>query len=221
MTGLTFEASTHTYTLDGVVTPSVTGVLKPLIDFSGIPDYTLEAARARGTIVHEAIAYHNEGTLNHMAFLADFPEYAGYLDGWLAFTAQRRFVPRVCECRVASRRLHVAGTLDVLGELDGEAVLLDYATGDPRSVSKDYQTAAYLGLALEWAQEPDGDPRLRAFFAMHALVRRYAVALRKDGTFQLHPYTDPSDFRKFLALVEAYRIVTARRAELSRVEVSL
>ncbi len=146
--------------------------------------------------------------------MIDFSAYAGYLDGWLSFRSQRHFVPVVNECRIASRRHQIAGTLDCLGELDGEAVLLDYATGNPLDVSKDYQTAAYLGLALEWAQEPDGDPRLADFFARHTLVRRYGVALKKTGTFALHPYGDPADFRKFLTLVEAQRIVRARRGEL-------
>ncbi len=216
MTGLTFDAPSHVYTLDGIIVPSVTGILQAsgLIDFSGIPEAILDAARLRGTRVHEAVHFFNEDDLDVEAFRDDFPTYAGYLDGWLSFRQQRHFVPVVNECRIASRRHQLAGTLDCLGELDGEAVLLDYATGDPLDVSKDYQTAAYLGLALEWAQEPDGDPRLADFFARHPLVRRYAVALKKTGTFALHPFNDPADFRKFLTLVEARRIVTARRGQL-------
>jgi hypothetical protein len=108
----------------------------------------------------------------------------------------------------------VAGTLDCLGELDDEAVLLDYATGHPLDVSKDYQLAAYHLLMHDWAVEPEADPRLVAFLARHELVRRYGVALKKDGTFSLHPYGDPADFRKFLTLVEAQRIVRARRGQL-------
>lgn len=219
--GLTFDARGHVYTLDGAVVPSVTGILQAsgLIDFSGIPTGILDAAKERGTIVHEALALANEGDLDADQFAADFPDYVGYLDGWRAFCAQRRFTAIVSECRIASRSHQIAGTLDVLGELDGTAVLLDFATGDPRDVSKDYQTAAYLALALEWSNEPDADPRLDEFFRRHPLVRRYAVALTKDGKFALHPYSDPGDFRKFLALAEAQRIVRARRRELSRAEV--
>lgn len=215
MTGLTFDPGPHVYTLDGIVVPSVTGILQAsgLIDFTGIPESILEAARVRGSRVHEAVHFFNEDDLDVEAFRDDFPAYAGYLDGWLSFREQRHFVPVLNECRIASRRHQVAGTLDTLGELDGEAVLLDYATGDPLDVSKDYQTAAYLGLALEWAQEPDADPRLADFFARHELVRRYGVALKKTGTFALHPYGDPADCRKFLTLVEAQRIVRARRGE--------
>lgn len=216
---LTFDAATHTYTLDGVVVPSVTGILKAsgLIDFSGIPESILEAARIRGTVVHQAVHYVNEADLDQAQFVSDYPELVGYLEAWITFRRQRQFTPILNECRIASRRHQVAGTLDTLGELDGVAVLLDYATGNPADVSKDYQTAAYLGLALEWADELDGDPRLTDFFLRHDLVRRYAVALKKDGTFSLHLYSDPADFRKFLTLVEAQRIVRARRGELVEV----
>jgi hypothetical protein len=217
--GLTFDAATHTYTLDGTRVMSVTQVLKQsgLIDFSGIPESILEAARVRGTTVHQAIAYYNEGDLDLNQFECDFPDYVGYLSGWLTFCTQREFTPILSECRIASRRHQVAGTLDTLGELDGEPTLLDFATGHPADVSKDLQTSAYVALAYEWAEEPEADPRLAAFCARHEHVRRYAVALRKDGSFALHPYSNPSDYRNFLTLLEAQRIVRARRREHAEV----
>ena len=100
---LIFDDATHTYTLDGQVVPSVTGILKAsgLIDFTGIPESILEAARVRGTTVHEAIAYFNEGDLDIDQFDQDFPEYRGYLAGWLSFRHQRNFVAVLSECRVA------------------------------------------------------------------------------------------------------------------------
>jgi hypothetical protein len=216
---LTFDAASHVYTLDGQVVPSVTGILKAsgLIDFGGIPESILEAARVRGTTVHQAIQFVNEGDLDLLQFRADFPDYTGFLDGWLEFRAQRRFTPILTETRVASRLHQVAGTIDCLGELDGEAVLLDYATGDPTNTCKSFQTAAYAGLALEWAQTLDADPRLTAFFEKHAFVRRYAVALKKDGRFSLHRYDDPGDYRKFLVLVQAQRIVLAQRGQRAEV----
>jgi hypothetical protein len=202
--GLTFDALPHTYALDGVDVPSVTGVLKAcgLIDFSGIPRLILEAARLRGTTVHEAVHYYNEGDLNVAWFCDEFPGYAGYLQAWVAFRRQRRFVPILNEHRIASRRHQVAGTLDCLGVLDGEAVLLDYATGRPRDVAKHLQTAAYHALALEWASE---DAALAAFFARYPVVRRCAIALRKDGSFRLEPYGNPADFRTFRTYLEDSR----------------
>lgn len=211
MNGFTFEPVAHRYHLDGVRVPSVTGVLQRsgLIDFSHMPPAVLHEAQVRGTIVHSAVRYFNEGDLAGDAFREDFPMYVGYLDGWQSFCAQRRYTPVLNEHIVASRRYQLAGTVDSIGVLDGEAVLLDFATGRPQDAAKDLQTAAYLALAREWAAE--GDALLADYFRAHAVVRRYAVALRRDGTFRVEPYADPSHFRQFMTLLQAQQIVDARR----------
>jgi hypothetical protein len=212
MTTLSFDHDAHRYTLDGAVLPSVTGILKAagLIDFSGIPAAILEAARLRGSIVHQAIHYLNERDLDLDQFREDFPGYMGYLEAWISFCDQRRFTPVLNELRIASPSLRVAGTLDCLGLLDDGAVLLDFATGRPDDVAKDLQTAAYHGLALDWSEH---DPALAEFFRAHPIVKRYAVALEKTGRFQLHPYDNPRDFRQFRTLVDAQAIVAARRGD--------
>jgi hypothetical protein len=210
--GLTFDPDPHVYTLDGDRVPSVTGILKAagLIDFSHVPLSILEAAQHRGRTVHAAIHYYNENDLDIDQFGRDFPTYAGYLEAWLAFTDQRHFRAVLNERRLASRKHQVAGTADCFGYLDGVPVLLDFATGRPQDVAKDLQTAAYHALAFEWATEDDLE--LSNFLARaRGVVRRYGVALRKDGTFALEPYAAPSDYREFFALVESQRIVARRR----------
>ena len=212
---LTFFAPDHTYELDDVRVPSVTGVLQRagLIDFSHVPPSILAAALDRGTKVHAAIHFWNERDLDVADFDRQFPECAPYLHGWINFTEQRRFVPVINERRIASRRHQVAGTLDCLGTLDGTAVLLDFKTGRPDDVAADLQTAAYHALAVEWAEE---DADLARFFAAHPVVRRFAVQLRKDATFRIEAYADPRDFRDFLTLVAAQQIVARRgRSEVA------
>jgi PD-(D/E)XK nuclease superfamily len=208
--GLEFIADTHTYLLDGQKVQSVTGILKAsgLIDFSKIPPFILEKARDRGSIVHAAIHAALDRDLDRASFDRDFPEYVPYLDAWSAFCEQRRFVPVLTEHRLASRRLRVAGTLDSLGLLDGSPVLLDWKSGRAEDCAADLQLAGYHGLALEWASE---DAALAAFFHDHPVVKRYAVQLRKDGTFRVEAYTDVADFRKFKVLVEAQQIIAAHR----------
>jgi len=210
---LDFDPATHTYALDGVpVGRSVTGVLHRggLIDFSHVPTTVLDRARVRGTVVHQALHYLNEGDLDLAGFAADYPLYVGYLEAWQFFLTARDFRPVLCEHRVASPAYDVAGTIDCLGVLDGRAVLVDFATGDPDDAAKDLQTAAYLALALEWRSE---DPALDHFFCHFGeAVARHAVALRADGTFSVETYTDNvRDRREFFALVEAQRIVDRRR----------
>jgi hypothetical protein len=42
-------------------------------------------------------------------------------------------------------------------------------------------------------------------------IRRYAVQLRKDGTYRVTPYTDPRDYAEFLALLRAQEILAKHR----------
>jgi hypothetical protein len=206
---LTFAPATHTYTLDGTIVPSVTQILRAsgLVDFSSVPPTILEAARRRGTAVHQAIHYYNENDLDVHAFCASYPDYAGYLEAWLAFVAERKFVAHFNEYRVASHRHELAGTIDCLGVLEHQGALIDFATGRPEDAAKDLQTAAYHALAHETAEH---DPALGDFLSRY-VIRRYAVALKRDGRFTVEAYTDPADWRRFQTLREAQRIIEARR----------
>lgn len=209
---LTFDQDAHVYTLDGLVVPSVTSVLRAsgLVSFDHIPPSILSAALERGRVVHQALHFLNEHDLDVGHFVGEFPQYAGYLQAWIAFTEQQRFVARLCERRLVSRRHQVAGTLDVLGEMDGHGVLVDFKTGNPTDVAADLQTAAYLGFALEWAAE---DADLRAYFDAHKVVKRLSVQLKKDGAFSVTWYRNPSDFSEFIALTTARRIVERRKGD--------
>ena len=218
MRRLDFDAASHTYFVDGVpVGRSVTGVLKRagLIDFSGIPAGVLERARTRGTVVHQALHYLNEGDLDLKGFSTDYPDYLGYVEAWQFFLAARDFRPVLCEHRVASAAHDVAGTIDCLGVLEGRGVLIDFATGDPAHAAKDLQTAAYVALA--WESRPHDGAIDRYLGEFGPFIRRYAVALRADGTFSIEEYKHPGDAAEFFALVAAQRILDRRRPR--RVEV--
>lgn len=204
---LIFDAKAHTYTLDGVVLPSVTQVLRAsgLIDFSGIPAAVLASAQSRGTKVHSAVHYYNENDLDVGEFVGTFPDYAGFLQSWIALAETGRLKPYRCEYRVVSRKHRYAGTIDWIGEFDGKGAILDFATGDPEDVAKHLQTAGYECAAREQALE---DLNLAAFFKIHPSIGRYSVRLKKDGGLPTpHPYRDPRDLSKFLALVTARHIV--------------
>jgi hypothetical protein len=54
-TDLVFDEVLHRYTLDGVVIPSVTQIMKPLYDFSHVNQDVLRRAGDFGTAVHKTI----------------------------------------------------------------------------------------------------------------------------------------------------------------------
>jgi hypothetical protein len=205
---LTFDDATHTYTLDGTVLPSVTQVIHAsgLIDFGQIPAAVLEHARERGRRVHQAIHYYNEGDLDP-ASLDD--EVRPRLQAWQAFLAQRNFQILAAEKRVYSRRHRYAGTLDVIGTLDGKFTLVDFKCGSPEEVAADLQTGAYVGAVCEMSGL--GSEAWIDAIDVTKPIRRFAIQLKRDGTFKLDPYVNPTDFRQFTTLMDARRIVEARR----------
>lgn len=213
MNALAFEPIGHTYTLDGAPARSVTGLLRKvgLINFDRIPPSILEAARDRGTKVHQAIHYFNEHDLDVDDFSRAFPGYAGYLQSWIRLVETGRLVTVLCEHRIACRSPRYAGTLDWLGLLDNQAAVLDFATGRPEDAAKHLQTAGYVMAAKTWAQNPD-ETVLRTFLNQHAYIARYSVRLDKGGGLpMLTPYTDPRDFTKFILIAETVQVVDNER----------
>jgi hypothetical protein len=210
---LTFDAAQHAYTLVGTPVRSVTQILHRvgLVNFDDVPPSILEAARARGTAVHQAIHYFNEHDLDVLDFAETFPAYAGYVQSWIRLMDSGRLRTVLCEHRVASLRPRYAGTLDWIGTLDGEAALIDFATGHPEDVCKHLQTAAYVLAATTWADCAD-ESALRAFIRAHPFIVRYAARLdRRGGLPQLTPYRDPRDLSAFLLLAQAVNLVDAER----------
>ena len=112
-------------------------------------------------------------------------------------------MPLLCEHRIASRRHRVAGTIDLLCEIEGDGWLLDYASGDPVACCKQLQTAGYLGVAMEWAAE---DSVLAAALQRCQRWRRASIRLRKNGVFQFREYVDPRDYSRIQVLAAAWHI---------------
>lgn len=181
---LLLDETTHTYTIDGEVLPSVTQILEAegFIDYSMIPPDIREAAMARGQAVHRSIHFLHEEDLDWSSV---DPDIRPYLDAYQRFRAESGFVPERVEARVFHPTYGYAGTLDLDGIYRGQPTLIDTKTGHlPRWTR--LQTAAYAA-CLE-------GPRLR-----------FGLELRGDGTYRLDgPYTDPRDLDVFLAAVTTY-----------------
>jgi len=210
---LSFDEGLHAYTLAGRPARSVTQLLRKvgLVNFDHVPSWVMGPALARGTAVHRAVHYYNEHDLNVRTFTKDFPEYAGYLQSWISLMDTGRLQTYMCEKRVGNFSPRYCGTFDWLGLFDGQAAIIDYATGHPEDVCKHLQTAGYVLAAQAWASVP-GEEWLKEFIDAHPYVRRYAARLdRRGGLPQLHPYADPRDLTKFLSIATAVNIVDDER----------
>ena len=189
---LTFDEATHTYRHAGVVVPSVTQVLGVLYNLAGIPPEVLIAAQERGTAVHTATQYYDEGELDEEQFHRDMPELVGYLEGWKKFLRDCQPLWREIEKPLFNHTMQYAGTPDRWGDFThaGQRIKMaqvDIKTSEVVHPLWGVQTAAYNHAA----NRP------------HA--RRFTLQLRKDGTYRIREWIDHEDFSVFVACLTARR----------------
>ncbi len=206
---LEFDRGTHRYTLNGVVVPSVTQVLRctGYIRFDGVPEHVLETARERGRRVHQALHFLAEGDLDPST--VDELD-RGYMESALLYIAHRVRRVHAAELRVWSTRYGCAGTLDLLADHDdGVLSIDDFKTGQPDDVAADLQTAAYLGFLREMAGDgTNGSPH--AWIATQPVVHRRSIRLFGDGREARETlYPAARDFGRFLT---ALSVVNDQRA---------
>ncbi len=182
---LTFDEDRHEYRLLGGVVPSVTQILRPLVDFAGIPKTVLDAKRDLGQRVHFACQLDDEDDLDEASVEEDV---APYLAAWRKFRRDTGAVVFLNEARVADPILLYAGTLDRGIELNGERWLIDLKTCISTPLAVGPQTAAYLR-AL-------GDT---------SVTHRGALRLRPDGTYRLDRLTGADDWACFMACLTLHR----------------
>lgn len=202
--GLTFDEVTHRYVLDGAELPSVTQILRANSlggDFGHVRAEALEHARQRGTAVHAATHYLDEGDLDESTVDA---EVKPYVEAWQAFKAERKVEILALEQRVACPVHRFAGTIDRVARVPGIRghIILDIKTGAVGGAN--YQTAAYAILAQH----------LKPLVTSSFLLDRWAVQLHPERTvpYTIHQYRDRRDRDVFLAALT----LTHERARLGR-----
>jgi len=177
---LTFDEATHTYYWHGKRVPGVTGLLKTLHNFDGVPTDVLEAASQRGTAVHLACEYLDKGILDEDSV---DPAIAGYVNGWRLFMAEKKPAWSAIEQMFYHPALAYAGTLDREGLMEGDEWTLDIKTAAASHPVWGIQTAAYAN--------GRGKPK----------SRRGTVQLRADGTYRLIEWKASTDWPVFVSLI--------------------
>lgn len=182
---LTFDESTHTYRVGGKVVPSVTQILRPIIDFSGIDPAVLAAKADLGTRVHAACEFWDQDDLDESSVEDDV---APRLQAWQRFVRESDARVLYAERRVYEPMLGYAGTLDAVIEMGGRRVIVDRKTSDDVPASAGPQTAAYL----------------RALGDI-SVTRRAVVLLGADGRHQYVELTAADDMATFVACLTVWR----------------
>lgn len=182
---LVFDEAAHVYTLKGVRVPGVTSILRPLVNFAGIPEHVLEAKADLGRRVHTATEFDDDGDLDEASIEDDV---APYLEAYRKFRADTGAIVLANEHRVFEPLHRYAGTIDRVLLINREHWVVDLKTSFVTPLSAAPQTAAYMR-ALN-------DP---------GITRRAALRLRPDGTYRLDPLTNPDDWSVFVACLSLYR----------------
>jgi len=136
---LQFDPDTHTYTINGRRLISVTQALAIADDRRMVDPYYLE----RGRILHKACEYLDRDELD-LETLDD--QIRPYFLAYVKFQEDTGFKPDLIELRLSHLTYLYAGTIDRIGDLNGNHVLIDLKSGAPAKADP-LQLAAYWELA--------------------------------------------------------------------------
>ena len=145
-----------------------------LVDFSAVPADLLEAARIRGTFVHDMIDADAAGELDEERL---DPKFRGFLRSYRAWLSSVPNVKAVASevAGVAlfgtdlSKAILVAGRIDRIAEIAGEKEVVDFKSGVSDSVSSKIQAAAYT--------------RIASMILGREVKKARVVGVRADGSF--------------------------------------
>jgi len=171
-----FDEAYHTYRIDGEPVPSVTQVLGDVLPGYQASEWHMQ----RGTAMHACAAMVARGV--------EF-SYDQQLDGRVAaLRAFFRAIPlkvQAVEQRLYSPTWRYAGTCDLVGELNGKRVVLDWKS--TLTGAAKYQVAAYGQI-------------LRINYGL-------AVEIREDGMYRMSEVWNLARAKsQWLALLAAYNI---------------
>ncbi len=185
---LTFLSEGHVYKWEGYPVPSVSSILehggaKEVYDS---PDS--EFYMRRGTAVHVACEYFDQGILN----IGKLDEMlVPYVNGWKMFREFTTFQPYddAIERKLYHPIYQYAGTIDRVCLFEGVLTILDIKTGQPYPWHGQ-QLAAYELLVRHALGKPNRtvDP-----------IKRMCVMLQGDNRFKIEPYNDDDDHAAWMA----------------------
>jgi len=136
MSNLRFDESSHTYFVDSgdgeIVVPSVSQIIKATTssDYGDVDPAVLANAARRGTAIHKMIEiYEKTGIL-------DTDELEPYMKAYLEFRLGENITVTDQEVRGYDEELGYAGTLDMLGNVNGVDMLIDIKTTSKLALKK-------------------------------------------------------------------------------------
>jgi len=186
-----FEPIGHQYhDSAGMALDSITTILKEEL---GLYQFSSQAAPVRGTDVHAACQYHDEGGVKEDNLTY---EVVQYFEQYKLALAAHSIKVRTNELMRYSKKYAYAGRLDKIATIENENGVLDLKTCKNMHEEKwhKWQTAAYFEMVKKEFAAND-----------FPLTKRWVLYLSPDS-FRLVEHTGKRDFVEFLALMAARTI---------------
>ena len=171
MAKLLFYDDTHRYTVDGDEVPSVSEIIRFLTRevYNDTPQYFMDGAAARGTLVHRATE-----SIDKYGTVECEDDIASYIQAYVQFLKDKTPEWEKIEWPICNEKKY-AGTVDRYGELDGKRVVLDIKT--TQNISGMHKLLYGVQLTLyKMAVELE-----------HPVEELVVLQLKKDGSYKLIP----------------------------------
>lgn len=191
-----FDKADHSYWIGKTRLLSVTEVIQlaGLKDYSQIDPGVLERASKRGTAVHSACHYLDEGDLD---WATVSPEIEPYVRAWERFKKETGVELLGIEKPLFHATLGYAGTPDRVVNLYPHKGIIDLKTYAPDAVTG-IQLAGYS--YLEFGPQPTFDA-----------PKRWGLWLKDDGKYSLTQYTDRGDEAVFMSCLTIAKFKRSQR----------
>jgi hypothetical protein len=172
----TFDPLPHVYMLMGKQIPSTSAILAPYK-----PKYQPDPMYAhRGTIVHMACHYLDDGGVDHESVVKD---YRGYVDAYRKFKEEWKFIPRLNEKPMYHPELRYGVTPDKDGTLTFPK---SFGNGKDAGITTDAIVELKSGVMYRWValQTMSQKMALERWDRVPRKRVRLGIRLNVDGTYE-------------------------------------
>lgn len=128
MKDLYFDEERHEYFYRGEKKPCVSDILKTIdaIALDGIPPQNLAKASERGLRIHEETEAYDYGLLEiDDEWVYYNQDILPYVKAYIQFCDDHPSLPMESECRTYCEKTGVAGTIDLVKEINGKLAIID------------------------------------------------------------------------------------------------
>lgn len=183
-----FDEENHVHTIGGITVPGITTCLKPLYDFSAVPEHILKAAGAYGSAVHKTVELYCLDALDvdglDPILLMSVCAFQRWLDDHNFDKSDF-----IVEVAMGDATLMYGGIPDMI--LDG-ALIVEIKTREVNILTDSIQTAAQEAL---WKK--NGGIRTKEY-------ERRVLELKRDGSYKYTKVNDKQAWPRFRMLLEHY-----------------